>query len=263
MSRQPRLHRDGRRFGIANFADHDDLRILPHQRAQRFWIRKILRKIHLRLRDHRQAEFHRVFHCRDADGWAGSLHQMIKRGINRRRLARTRRAGEQNQSTRLAQQFDETRQRIVIESERRHVETAIARIKDAHDDLLAARGGENGNALLHSAEFRISRRVAFLRQTGLIRDQIGQHLEAPGNLVHQIERQMHQFRQHTVEPDAHRQRAFPRLDVDVARSGANGVNEQIFDEHTDFNTVLGGLRLKITNCFAHNFFPAQVRRMFV
>ena len=59
-------------------------------------------------------------------------------------------------------------------------------------------------------------RMAFLGQAGLVGDQIGQHFEAAGNFFHQFQRQMHQFGQHAIEADAHRQRAFPRLDMNVA-----------------------------------------------
>ena len=53
-------------------------------------IGKFLRQVDLRLGDHRQAEFHRVFHRGDADGRPVLLHQHVQRRINRRRLARTR-----------------------------------------------------------------------------------------------------------------------------------------------------------------------------
>ena len=83
--------------------------------------------------------------------------------------------------------------------------------------------------------------MAFLRETFLVAHEVGHDFEAAGNFLHQFERQVDEFREHAAEPDAHDERALPRLDVDVARASLDGVVEEVVDEQPDFNAALGGL----------------------
>ena len=62
---------------------------------------------------------------------------------------------------------------------------------------------------------------------------------------------MDEFGQHAAQPDAHDERAFPRFDVDIARAGVDGVEEQAIDEYPDFNGVFGGFRLEVLNGMIH------------
>ena len=64
--------------------------------------------------------------------------------------------------------------------------------------------------------------MAFLGQTGLVADEIGHYLQPARDLIHQIQREMDQFGKHTVKADANDQRAFPRLNMDIAGPSADG-----------------------------------------
>ena len=166
-------------------------------------------------------------------------------------FARTGRPGQQDQTAGLGDQFQKLLQHVVVETQRPQVEAAVAGIEDADDDFFSPGGGEDGDALLAAAQFRIGRRMAFLRQAGLVGYHVAEDFEAAGNLLHQVQRQVDQFGQHAVEADAHGQRAFPRLDVNVAGLGGDGVHEQIFDQRGDFRLALGGIRLQVSQCFTH------------
>ena len=234
------LNGDGGRFGIANLADHDHLRVLAHERAQRDWIRKFLVRVDLRLADHRQIEFHRVLDGADADGWTGALHQMIERRVDCRGLARTGRAGQQNQSAGPRQELDERLQCFLLEAEAAEIKTPVAGIKNADDDFFPSDGREDRDAEFDPAEFGVCRRVAFLGQVCLIGNEIGHDLEATGDFLHEIERQVDQLIQNSIEADADRQRALPGLDVDVAGAQFDGVDKQVIDQGADFNALLVG-----------------------
>ena len=65
---------------------------------------------------------------------------------------------------------------VVVEPKRGEVEAAIAWIENTDDNFFAARGWENGNTLFDTAEFGVGRGMTFLRQAGLIRDEIGRSL---------------------------------------------------------------------------------------
>ena len=170
--------------GVANLADHDDLRVLPHDAAQGDGVGELLRRVDLRLADHRQVELHRVLHRADADAGAVPLHDVAKRRIHRAGLARAGRAGEQQQPARPLQHAQQPLQGRILKAERAQVEAPVAGIEQPHDDLLAAGGGEDGNAQLHALQFRAADGRAVLRRAGLVGDEVGHDLEAHGDLVH-------------------------------------------------------------------------------
>jgi len=158
---------------------------------------------------------------------------------------------EQNQSARPCQEFDERLQCLLFEAEAAKVKAAVAGIENANDDFFSAHGWKNGDAEFDAAEFGVGRGVAFLRQIGLIGNQAGHDFDATGDFLHEVERQVDQFIEHPVEADAHHERAFPRLDVNVAGADFDGVNEQVIDQRADFNGLLVGDRLQITSRLVH------------
>jgi len=59
------LYRDLRGFVVADFADHDDVRVLAQDGAQRLGEIQIDFRIHLCLADTGELVLDRVFHCHD------------------------------------------------------------------------------------------------------------------------------------------------------------------------------------------------------
>ena len=93
---------------------------------------------------------------------------MVKRGVNGGGFAGTGRPGEQDQSARPRQEFNQCLQRFLFEAQAAEIKAAVAGIENTDDDLFAAHGRKNRDAQFDAAEFGVRRRVAFLRQVGLI-----------------------------------------------------------------------------------------------
>ena len=93
---------DVRRLDVANFADHDDVRVLPQNVTQTFREGEINLRFHVNLGDTRQAVFDRLF---DRDDPA--LHRVDagEKTIKRCRFPAAGRAGEQNDSVGLPEQM--------------------------------------------------------------------------------------------------------------------------------------------------------------
>ena len=106
--------RDFRRLGIADFTNHDDVRVLAQDRAQRvgesqpnfFFDRHLVDAWHL--------EFDRVL---DSNNVKGRVVQLIKRRIQRGGLARTGGAGDQDQAVGRIDRVFELLKRIGVQAE--------------------------------------------------------------------------------------------------------------------------------------------------
>ncbi len=98
MSRQRSLHRHLRSLVVADLADHDDVRILAQQRAHAGGKSKLNVCLHLNLIKSRFHHFNGIL-----DG--GNIHfaggQLLQRGIQGRRLARSGGAGDQDDAVGL------------------------------------------------------------------------------------------------------------------------------------------------------------------
>src|SRR5205823_13712521 len=136
---------------------------------------------------------------------------------------------------RARQEFDERLQCFLLETQAAEIKAAVAGIKYADDNLLSPDSREDRDAQFDSAQFGVGRRVALLWQVGLIGYQIGHHFEPAGYFFHEIERQVNQFIEHSIEADADHQGALPRFDVDVAGAHFDGVNQQVINQCPDFN----------------------------
>ena len=97
VTRQCRLHGDLRSFEIADLADHDDVGILPQDRAQQAGEIEPDLRPHLDLVDARELELDRVLHGHDI---ARHRVQLEQAGIERRRFAAAGRAGDQHHAVR-------------------------------------------------------------------------------------------------------------------------------------------------------------------
>ena len=85
-------------FQVADFAHHDDVRILPQQRADAIRKSQTDVVLHLHLVEGRLDHFDRVLHGADIDFRRG---QLLERGIKRRRFARAGRPGDQDDAVGL------------------------------------------------------------------------------------------------------------------------------------------------------------------
>jgi hypothetical protein len=134
---------DGRRFEIANFPDHHDVRCLAEDRAQRGREREPDLLADLHLVDAGQHIFHRVFH-RD-DFFVRPVYVM-QAGIQRRRLAGTGRTRDEQNTVRHRDQPFKRRLVIRKKSEFGQTELQTFLVQNTHHDALAVVRRQAGHA---------------------------------------------------------------------------------------------------------------------
>ena len=100
MAGQRRLHRDLGGLAVADFADHHDVGILAQDRAQAGREGQADLGIDLGLADALDRIFDRVLDRQDV---AAAVVEQAQRRIERRRLARTGRAGDEDDAVGLGQ----------------------------------------------------------------------------------------------------------------------------------------------------------------
>ncbi len=134
MARLRGLDRDFGGFQVADFADHDDVRILAQERAQRRGERHAALDVLLHLVDAGQADFDRVF-------GGGNVARLIvedaQRGIQRHRLARAGRAGDQHHAVGLVDRIQEQLLLRRLIAELVDAQFGSAAIEDTQHHLLA------------------------------------------------------------------------------------------------------------------------------
>ena len=129
-----RLHRDLRRFGVADLPEQDDVGILPQDRSQRARERQLDLVVDLRLVDARDLVFDGIF---DRDDVGLLRDHRLQRRAERRRLAAAGRPHDENHAVLVPEElphFLERRRRHPDLLEGRH---ALAVIEHAHHDLFA------------------------------------------------------------------------------------------------------------------------------
>lgn len=239
VSGEAGLDGDGGGFGIADFADEDDLGVLAHEGAEGDGVGEIAGGIDLGLADHGQVEFDGVFDGADADFGAIALDDVAEGGIHGGGFAGAGGAGEEDQTVGTGDQVDQGLEAMEVEAEAAEVEGAAGGIEEADDDFFAAHGGEDGDAEFGAAEFGVGGGVAFLGQFGAEGDQVGHDLEASGDFVHEVEGEMDQFGEDTVEAHANDEGLFPGFDMEVAGAGLDGIDDEVIDQGGDVQLIGG------------------------
>ena len=131
------MHGDLRGFKIANFADHYDVRILPHDGAQRVGKRQVNLWLHLYLVDAGHLVFDRVL---DSEDLYVRLVQPVKRGVKRGGFAATGGARHEQDAVRLVENCGENLQVCIVETERMKVQRDAALVENTHHHALAVHG---------------------------------------------------------------------------------------------------------------------------
>ncbi len=219
---QRRLHRDLRGFQVADLADHDDVGVLPHDRAQRVGERQIDLRLDLDLVDAGHLVFDRVLDGEDLDV---GLVQAIERRIQRRRLAAAGRPGDEQDAVRFDQHVEESLQRVVLEAESLEVERDAALVEDPHHDRLAVHRRHRRYAQIDLLALHAQPDAPVLRQTPLGDVEIGHDLDARDHRGGKAPRRRLDLVQHAVDPVAHDQPVLERLDVDVGRARVERIGD--------------------------------------
>src|SRR6266700_3727725 len=176
MARQARISRNRGRLQIANLANHDDVRGLTQNGAQRDWKCHSDIVVDLHLVDPGHLIFDRFFH---GDDLAVRLIDVVEAGVKGARFARTSRAGYEQNSIGRTQQPLEFFLIVAEEAEFGQAEEQARSIENTHDNAFAMVRRDGGNTQINRFLFDLHLNASVLRQT-LFRDthRAGHNLEA-------------------------------------------------------------------------------------
>ena len=240
VARQCRLHGDAGGFGIADFADHHHIGILPQDGAQAGGKAEADLGVHLRLAEAIHGIFHRVFHGQDI---AAAIVEQFQPGIECRRLAAARGAGHQHQAVGFGEAGAERPFGAFGHAERGQIDAGIFLVEQAQHHALTAARRQGGDA--HIEPFAAQRQIhaAILRQASFGNVQPRHHLDAADQNRRHTGGQAVHFPEFAIGAHPHHQRAFERLDVNVRGFQPGGFGDQPVDQADGRRFVVAGQQI--------------------
>src|ERR1043166_6923075 len=169
VAREGRLDGDLRRLLVADFADHDLVRVVAKDRAQAARERQALLLVDGDLRDAVELILHGVF---NRDDLVFLVANLVQGGVERRRLTRTRWAGDENHAVRLGDVAAEVAD--VAREEAHHVQSQVAEllvdlllVEDTNHAVFAVDGRHDGDAEVNVAPLVADAEASVLRDAAL------------------------------------------------------------------------------------------------
>ena len=231
VARLRRLDRDVRGLEVADFADHDDVRILPQERAQGRGEGEPRLLVHVDLVDAGQLDFRRVFGGRDVDA---GLVQDVEARVERHGLAAARRAGHEDHPVRAPDRLQQRLLLVGLVAQRLDAELDARRVEDTHDDLLAEERRQRAHAEVDRLGLRQHDLHPAVLRHALLRDvELGDHLDPRGELVLDHERRLRDLHQDAVEAVADAVELLVRLEMDVRDAGVDRVQQDLLQVPDD------------------------------
>ena len=166
-----------------------------------------------------------------------------QRGVERRRLARARRAGDQHHAVRVQDRLHQILLRLRLEAELVEVERQVALVEDSEHDLLAEQRRQRRDAEVDDPVAHLQLDAAVLRHAALGDVELRHDLDARDERRLHLERRLHDLEQRAVDAVAHPDLVLERLEVDVARAPLHRVGQDAVDQLDDRRVVdlrLGG-----------------------
>ena len=220
---------DAGRFRVADFAHHDDVRILPQKRPEGSGEGQTDLRLHLDLIDSLELVLDGVFDR--ADVRVGFV-QLVQAGVQRGALAAAGRAGHKHQTVRHLDRFDQVLRLPFVESQAGKFDGNGSLVEDSHDHLLAVDGGHGADAEIDALYAGFHGDGAVLRDALFGNIHLGQNLEA-GDDGHELRfRRRRQCAQLAIHPQANRAGILERLQVNIAGPRPQGLVENLV-HHAD------------------------------
>ena len=235
MARQGRLDGHLGRFQIADFADHHDVRVLPHQGAHAIGETEIDAVLDLHLVERGLDHFDRVLN-------GAHVHfrrrQLLQCRVQRRRLAGTGGAGDQDDAVRRGGHLLPAQLVVVGKAERAKIADQHFRIENAHDQLFAEGGRQGRQTKLHLLSGRRPGLDPAVLRPPLLDDvHPSEQFDAAGHGVHHRHRNLVHLMQHAVDAEAHDAEVAPGFDMDVRCPLLEGVLPQPINDMDDVLVV--------------------------
>ena len=138
-----RLHGDLRRLEIAYLADHDDIRILPQERAQNVRKTKPNLRLDLNLIDSLQLVFYGIF---DRQDLSLARVEPQQRRIKRRCFAAAGRPCDEKDPVGAIQKVEVALEDLLFEAQEGKVQRDASLVEHSQDEALAVHAGHGGHA---------------------------------------------------------------------------------------------------------------------
>ena len=164
--------------------------------------------------------------------------QALERRVQRRRLARAGRAGDQQDAVRLVDQLIDELLGLRIHAERGQVEPAGLLVQDTQHHALAVAGRDGRDAHVHRAAGDPQADAAVLRQALLGDVELRHDLDARDHQRRHGALGLQHFAQHAIDAEAHDQAVLERLDVDVRGVFLDRLREHGVDQADDRRVVV-------------------------
>ncbi len=227
---------------VANLADHDDIRVLSHQRAHAGGKAQFDVVLHLHLVEGRLDHLDGVF-----DGAQVDLggRQFLEGGVQRGGFTRTGRAGDQNDAVGLAGHFLPATQVITGKTQLVEVLEQHLGVEDPHHHFFAERRRQRRQAQLHFAILGcggLDPPVLWFAFFGDVHP--AEAFQAADNCHDHLRRKLVNVMQHAVDAKPHGALFAAWLDMNIAGALLKCVLEQPVDDIDDVRVV--GVRLLIT-----------------
>ena len=232
---QAGLDGDAGGFIVADLTDHDDVRVLPKDRAQRLGERQIDLRVHLRLPNAGQFVLHRVL---DGQHVGGSGVHAAQAGVKRRRLARTRGPCDEHDAVRLLNEPRIAAQRLAVHAQAFQRELRFRLVQQAQHGAFAVRRRQCADAHVDGAAADAQGNAAVLWQALFGDVELGHDLQPADQRRMQRLVGLHHLAQRAVDTETHAAAAFIGFDVDVACAVFRGLRQQRV-QHADDGRVVG------------------------
>ena len=183
--------------------------------------------MHLDLVDRRQLVLDRVF---DGDDLLRGRVELRQRGVQRGRLARAGRPGDQQDAVRARQQGVEARQVVVLEAHVFEAEADAGAVEHPHHQALAVHRGHRRQAQIEFVALDPRLDAPVLRQPPLGDVEVRQQLDARTDRGAVLEPDRLAGMDHAVDPVAHMQPVFERFEVDVRRAQVGDAADDRVDQ---------------------------------
>ena len=219
------LDRDFGGFQVADFADHDHVRILAQEGFERGRECEAGLVVDVDLVDARQLDFRRIFRSGNVDV---GLVEDIEAGVERHGFTGTGGAGDQYHAVGA---LHGSQQRLFLPglvAQRLDPELRTRRIENPHDDLFAVERGQRADPEVDRTRLRQHHlHPAVLRHAFFCDIQARQHLDARCDLVLDRHRRLRHFVQDAVAAVADAVELLVGFEVDVGRAGVDRVEHDL------------------------------------
>ena len=225
-----RLAREHGCLAVTDLADHGDVGILPEHAAQRGSKREARAGVDLDLREPVYLLLYRVL---DGDDVLLGRVELVKGGVERRRLAGTGRAGDEYEAVRPGDEFLEARPVLGREAELVGAGQGRALPRDAHHDLFAEDAGQSRDAQIEVGCVGAKGEPSVLRHPLLGDVHVRDDLDARRDGLGHGDGQAGSVVQHAVDAVAYPDLVAFGLDVNVARTAGYAACDDGIDEPDD------------------------------